>query len=237
MTYVFIGIFLVAFALGGPLIGAICGAGGIFFIIYLNFKLGPKLTLIAIPVFICFLIYTAFEDFVLMYCKHVLLLVFVVLIAAIAICHYLYEENYHHIVIAVVAGFTMITMALLANWMYQPKDFSVPNRTVAIEIQNMNETHQVVYTESEEFEKIVEELEKIEMQGTFEELVNAERGKEPYRVTFLNKNGKELKTVYFLSKHYMLKEKRKGYTYYRWTEDSRFPYDFIVSMYENADNE
>lgn len=169
-----------------------------------------------------------------MYIKHVLLYVFIVLIITIIACHYYYEEGYKHIVIGVTAGFILITMALLAVWMADPKDFSVPKRTVEIEIQNMDETVQVVYTASEEFDKIVEKLENIKMLGSFKELTNVERAWDVYRVTFLDKKGREIDTYYFINKYYMVKKKGKGYVYYRWTEDHRFPYDFIANMYESA---
>ena len=71
----------------------------------------------------------------------------------------------------------------------------------------------------------------------FEELTNVERAWDVYRVTFLDKKGKDIKTYYFINKYYMVKEKWKGYVYYRWTEDRRFPYDFINNMYEKAVNE
>ena len=63
MTFLAIGFVLAALAIGGPVGAAMFGIGGIAFIFYLNFRLGPKLTLIAIPVAIFVFIYVPFLVF------------------------------------------------------------------------------------------------------------------------------------------------------------------------------
>ena len=234
MKLVYYLVLLALFMIGGPLMGAIAAAAGIIMIFYMAFEWGPKLSLIALPVIICFILCMWLDDFAWMYVKHMSLYVLICLVVTIAFCHYYYGEDYKKIVIAVTAGFAVITMVLLAFWMYKPRDFSVPNRTAKIEIQRMSESQQVVYTDPEEFEEFLEKLERVEMRGTFKELITTKGSNNTYRLTFRNKRGKEIKTYYFFSKFYIAKSIGKRYIYYRWAEDSEFPYVNLVGMYNNV---
>ena len=237
LDFLIIGILLAAIAIGGPIMGVLCGVAGIGYIFYLCFKWGPKLSLIAIPVTICFFLCMWLDDFVLMYVKHMLIFVLICLVAAIAFCHYYYEEGYKGIVIAVTAGATALTMALLASWMYIPRGLSVPDRAAKIQIQQMSESIQVIYADPEDFEELIEKLERVDMCGTFEELVDSDGSRKTYRLTFLNSKGKDIGTYYFFNKHYMAKQVFGDHMiYYRWTEDSYFPYTYLVNMYESVAN-
>ena len=118
MSYIYY-VFLLAFiCFSGSFMSVIAGFGGIIMIFYLCFKWGPKLGMIALPVSICFFLCVWLDDFARMYAKHVLISVPIFLVVAVVFCHfYYYEEDYKKIVIAVTAGFTAITMILLATWM------------------------------------------------------------------------------------------------------------------------
>lgn len=190
--------------------------------------------MIAIPVIVFFILCMWLDDFVLMYFKHMLLYVLICLVVTLIFCHYYYGEEYGKNVMAVTAGCAVITMVLLALWMYKPRDFSVPKRTAEIEIQRMSESEEVVYADPAEFEELLDELERVEMRSTFKELITTKGDNNTYRLTFLNKNGKEIKTYYFFSKYYIAKPIGKRYIYYRWAEDSEFPYVHLMGMYNSA---
>lgn len=234
MSYFTLLMILLFFFGGGPIISVLSAAGGIIMIFYLAFKWGPKLSLIAIPVVICFFLCMWLDDFALMYAKHMLKLVIIGLIITLIFCKYYFEEDYKGIVIGITAGITAVTLIVLAVWMYVPKDFSVPNRTDRIEIQQMRESIQVVYTDPNEFGELLDRLERVEMCGTFEELTDFKGIGNTYRLTFRNKNGKDIGTYYFLSKYYVAKPVGKHYIFYRWTEDSTFPYNQLVGMHERV---
>lgn len=234
MIYILIGILLAALAIGGPIMSVMCGAAGIGFIFYLCFKLGPKLTLIAVPVAVCFFLCMWLDDFVLMYAKHILKYVLICLIVTAAFCKYYFEEGYKHIVIGVTAGFVAVTMAALAIWMYMPRQFPVSDKIASVEIQQMSEPVQAVYPGSEELDELLKTFDRVEMCGTFEELTDFKRLGNTYRLTLLKKNGKEIDTYYFISKYYMAKQVGKHLVFYRWSEDSRFPYAKLAAMYEYA---
>ncbi len=231
---IFVAILLIALALGGPIMAAMCGAAGIGYMFYLNFKWGPRLTLIAIPVAICFFVGMTFEDLFWMYFKHIFFYTFIVLIIAWIACHLYFEEEYTPIVAGITIGFVFITMGLLASWMYNPKDFSIPKNVASVQIEKFGASPQAVYTDSESIDALLKEFEHVEMLGSFEELNNREGNRGTYRVTFFNKKGKIINSYTFYNKYYMSKEKGKRITYYRWAEDSHFPYIEIMGMYNSA---
>lgn len=234
MTYFLVTILIVGIVAGGPIFGAICGVGGIISIFLMAFKWGPKLTLIAIPVAICFFVCMWLDDFALMYAKHLLIYVPICLIVAAIFCKFYFEENYKHIVFAITAGFLVVTMAGLAIWMYAPKQFPLSNKIDTVQVQPMDESIQAIFPNTPEMQELLEDLEKVEMRGTFKELTNFKGLSNTYRLTFLKQNGKEIDTYYFLSKHYIAKESGKKLIYYRWHDDSKFPYDKLVEMYDYA---
>ncbi len=234
MTFLAIGFALAAFAIGGPVGAAMFGIGGIAFIFYLNFRLGPKLTLIAIPVAIFVFICMWLDDFVAMYTKHLLIYVPICLIVTAIICKIWLQEDYKHIVIGITLGFMVVTMAGLSIWMYAPRQFPLSNKIDTVQVQPMNESIQAVFPNTPEMQELLEDLDKVEMRGTFKELTNFKGLSNTYRLTFLKQNGKEIDTYYFLSKHYIAKESGKKLIYYRWHDDSKFPYDKLVEMYDYA---
>lgn len=229
-----IGIFLAAFAIGGPITAALCGVGGIVYMFYLNFKLGPKLTLLAIPVAICVVLCVTLEDFLWMYAKYMLLYVVIAPVVTAIICHFWLEEGYKGIVIWVTAGVMVLTIGLLAGWMYIPRGFSTPDQVSKIQIQKMSESIQAVYTGSEDIENLLDALDRVEMRGSFKELAESKGSYRTYRLTLLDEQGEDVGTYYFFSRHYVAKSVGKHYVYYRWSEDSKFPYDQLVSMYNRA---
>ena len=234
MEYIMIAIVLIAFVIGGPILGALCGIAGVLSIFYFNFKGGPTLTLIAIPVAICFFLSITFEDLISMYIKYISIYVLIFLVVSTIICHFIFEEEYGKIVIALNIGFIAITMGILTSWMYLPKNFPVPNKVNKIQIQKMDESIQVIYTKEDDIEKLLEKLERVEMRGTFKELFEFKGKENIYRLTFLNKKDKEIDTYYFYSKYYVAKAKGNKLVYYRWSDDSTFPYDKLISMHNDV---
>ncbi len=234
MTFLAIGFVLAALAIGGPVGAAMFGIGGIAFIFYLNFRLGPKLTLIAIPVAIFVFICMWLDDFVAMYTKHLLIYVPICFIATAIICKIWLQEHYKHIVIGITLGFMVVTMAGLSIWMYAPRQFPVPKKTDTIQIQQMSDSVQAVFPNTTEMQELLEKLDKVEMRGTFEELTDFKGIKNTYRLTLLKQNGKEIDTYYFISKYYVAKKKGKRLVFYRWHDDNRFPYERISAMYNNV---
>ncbi len=234
MTYLFIGITIAALAIGGPVMGAICGVAGIGMIFYLAFRWGPKLTLIAIPVVICVFVCMWLDDFALMYFKHLLVYVPICLIVTAIICKIYFEEDYKHIVFAVTAGFVVITMSALAIWMYAPRQFPVPKKADTIQVQPMNQSLQAIYPNTTEMHELLEKLDKVKMRGTFKELTDFKGLRNTYRLTFLKQNGKEIDTYYFINKYYVAKKAGKRLIYYRWHDNSEFPYKKLVNMYERT---
>ena len=234
MIYILIAIGLAGIAIGGPIMGVFCGGAGIGIIFYLGFKWGPKLTLIAIPVTICFLLCMFLEDFALMYAKHLLIYVPICLIVVAIFCKLRFEENYKHIVFAVTAGFMAITAVALAVWMYVPRQFPISKKIDTVQIQPMDESIQAVFPNTTEMQELLQKLDNVEMRGTFKELTDFKGLNNTYRLTFLKQNGKEIDTYYFLSKYYVAKESGKRLIYYRWAENSEFPYEKLVDMYDYA---
>lgn len=234
MEYIMIGVALAAFAMGGPIMAVMCGVGGIAYIVYLMFKTGPKLTLIAIPTVICVFLCSLVEDLIWMYFRHVLIFALICPVVTAIICNYVYGEGYKRIVIGVTAGFAAVTMALLAAWLYIPRELKVPDRTAKVEIQDIDESKQAVYTDSVELENLLERLDGTRMRGSFEELVDQKITDDTYCLTLFDEKGKELGTYYFFNRYNMAKRVGPLYLYYRWTEESQFPYELIGALYENA---
>jgi len=234
MIYFFVTILIVGIVAGGPIFGAICGAGGIIAIFYMAFKWGPKLTLIAIPVAICCFVCMWLDDFASMYAKHLLIYVPICLIVTAIIFKICMGEGYKHIVFAITAGFIAVTMAGLAIWMYAPRQFPLSNKIDTVQVQPMDESIQAIFPNTPEMQELLEDLEKVEMRGTFKELTNFKGLGNTYRLTFLKQNGKEIDTYYFISKYYVAKKKGKRLIYYRWHDDSEFPYNKLVNMYNNT---
>lgn len=234
MAYIMIGVFLAAIAIGGPIAAVMCGAGGIFYMFYLCFKWGPKLSLIAIPVSILVFLCMWLDDFALMYYKHMLLYVLIALVVTFLFCFWYFEEDYKHIVFGVTAGVAALTVIVLAVWMYAPRQFPLSDRIDTAQVQLMSESIQAVFPGTEELDALLEKLDRVEMRGSFEELTGTRRNNRTYRLTFLDKKGKEIATYYFFSKYDIAKKSGKRLIFYRDTEKHRFPYETLVSMYANA---
>lgn len=233
MVYVFAGIALALLSLGGPIMWGGSLFLGIGYMFYLNFKMGPRLTLVAIPVTVAFFVCCVwFKDFTQMYVKYVLLFVIICIIIAAIACKFYFEEGYKNKLIGISASCIAVTMFFLASWMYMPKDFSVPNKVDKIEIQQMSEPVMAVYMDDEKRQTLFERLDNVEMCGTFKDLVEYRPDSEIYRLTFLNKKSKVMDSYYFFGKDAIAKIIGGHYVFFSKTDDSSFPYEMLIEMYD-----
>ena len=234
MKYLFYVFFYTLIFFSGGFMSVIAAILGIAMIFYLAFKWGPTLTLIALPVVVCFILFTWLDDFALMYCKYILIFVPIFLLITMAACKYFLGEGYKKIVIAVTGGFAAITLAGLAAWMYLPQDLPVPDRFARVEVQHMSESVKAIYPDPAALEPLMNKLEKADMCGTFKELTDYKSLGRTYRLSFVDENGKELKTYYFISKYDVIVPIGKHQIFYRCTDDSTFPYKEVVNMFNNV---
>lgn len=218
----------------GTFFSGLCGIAGILYIFYLNFKWGPKLTLVAIPVTLGFFVCCVWlKDYSLMYAKHMLKYVIICLIVIAIFCRFYFEERYWHIVVSGTAGVVMLTMILLAVWMYAPVKFHVSDKVDNIEIQQMSESVQAYYLNSEPVEELMESLGNLEVCGSFREMTDLSKKENIYRLTLRKKNGKEIATYYFINEVYVAMEVGKTLVFYKRAEGSNYlPHDKLAEMYD-----
>ena len=225
-------------SLGGGIMSMLCAFAGGIFILYLAFKEGPKLTLFAIPVAIIFFLVTETDLLRLMSMFDVYMMKpLIILLAIDAVLLFIRgvltgESKLWwlglHAPLLVVA-----MLMILGAWTTTSHELPDLDGTEYIEIQEIHSTVQVESTDHAVFDEWVDDFNRAEVVGGFQEELVFNKPNTIYRFTCKDADRNLIAEFHFINNRHVLIEHKGHILVYESVEPGRMPNIDIIEFYDN----
>lgn len=224
-------------SLGGGLVSMFCAFVGGIFILYLAFKEGPKLTLFAIPVAIIFFLVTETDLLRLMNMFDVYMMKPLIILLAIDVVLLFIR--------GVITGesklwwlglhgplLIMAMLIILGAWTSFSQELPDLEGTEYIEIQEIHSTVQVESTDHAVFDGWLDDFNRAELVGGFQEDLVYNNPNTIYRFTCKDADRNLIAEFHFINNRHVLMEYKGHILVYESVEPGKMPNIDIIEFHD-----